>query len=205
MIHPDTELRHVNDQIGYGVFATKFIPRGTITWVRDEFDQVFSHDQVEKMAEPYQKILEKYSFVDGKGKIVLCWDLARFMNHSCEATCLSAGYEFEISIRDIQAGEELTDDYGTLNLEDRFLCACNTPGCRKEILPDDLLRYSETWDRRVQAVFPMLLKVKQPLWNLLKEKDEVHEVLRNMDQMRSSRFNYYPNGKSHLLNGAAIR
>ena len=203
MIHPDTELRHVNDQIGYGVFATKFIPRGTITWVRDEFDQVFSHDQVEKMSEPHQKILEKYSFVDGKGKIILCWDLARFMNHSCEATCLSGGYEFEVAIRDIQPGEELTDDYGTLNLQEKFLCACNRPGCRKEILPDDLLRYSETWDQRVQSVFPMLLRVDQPLWSFLKEKDEIQGVLRNSDPMRSSRHNYYPNGKRVDLNGAA--
>lgn len=35
MIHPDTELRFINPEIGYGVFATQFIPRGTITWVRE--------------------------------------------------------------------------------------------------------------------------------------------------------------------------
>jgi hypothetical protein len=30
MIHPDTELRRVNDLIGYCVFAIRPIPRGTI-------------------------------------------------------------------------------------------------------------------------------------------------------------------------------
>ena len=40
MIHPDTELRYVNDAIGYGVFATRHIPCGTITWVRDHLDQI---------------------------------------------------------------------------------------------------------------------------------------------------------------------
>lgn len=31
VIHPDTELRFVNPDIGYGVFATRFIPKGSIT------------------------------------------------------------------------------------------------------------------------------------------------------------------------------
>jgi hypothetical protein len=49
MIHPDTELRYVNDIIGYGVFATRLIPRGTITWVQDELYQVFP---LQKLAQP---------------------------------------------------------------------------------------------------------------------------------------------------------
>jgi len=32
MIHPDTELRLSNPRIGLGVFATHFIPKGTLTW-----------------------------------------------------------------------------------------------------------------------------------------------------------------------------
>ena len=28
MIHPDTELRYINEVFGYGVFATSFIPKG---------------------------------------------------------------------------------------------------------------------------------------------------------------------------------
>jgi len=36
MIHPDTEVRFINDEIGYGVVAKKLIPKGTITWVQDD-------------------------------------------------------------------------------------------------------------------------------------------------------------------------
>jgi hypothetical protein len=36
MIHPWTELRFINDSIGYGVFATQFIPKGTIVWALDD-------------------------------------------------------------------------------------------------------------------------------------------------------------------------
>jgi hypothetical protein len=42
MIHPDTELRFINEKIGHGVVATKFIPKGTITWVLDKLDRVFT-------------------------------------------------------------------------------------------------------------------------------------------------------------------
>jgi len=77
MLHPHTELRFINKQIGYGVVATHFIPRGTVTWVRDDFDQAFSAAQVERMAPLYHDIVAKYCFVDSRGDFILCWDLAR--------------------------------------------------------------------------------------------------------------------------------
>ena len=54
MIHPDTELRFINDKIGYGVVATKFIPKGTITWVLDKVDRFFTPSQVIQMDPLYQ-------------------------------------------------------------------------------------------------------------------------------------------------------
>ena len=123
MIHPDTELKFVSDEIGYGLFATRRIPRGTITWVRDDFDMAFTHAEVERMSPTYRAIVDKYTFIDARGLYLLCWDLARFVNHACDATCLSAGYDFEIAVRDIEAGEQITDDYGTLNLQHEFAIA----------------------------------------------------------------------------------
>ncbi len=114
MLHPHTELRFINEQIGHGVVATPLIPRGTITWVRDDLDQAFCIEQVKSMAPVYRDIIAKYCFVDAKGNFVLCWDLARYINHSCDPTCRSAGYDFEVAVRDIHPGEELTDDYGSL-------------------------------------------------------------------------------------------
>jgi hypothetical protein len=38
MIHPHTCIRYVNPQIGYGVFATAFIPKGTIVYVKDDLE-----------------------------------------------------------------------------------------------------------------------------------------------------------------------
>lgn len=192
MFHPDTELKFISDTMGYGVFATRFIPRGTITWVRDELDQTFTVEQVRRMQPEYRQLVEKYTFVDAQGRLVLCWDHARFVNHSCAANCLSAGYDFEFAIRDIAPGEELTDDYGTLNLREPFACACATPACRKTILPDDMERLAASWDEIARKIFPLIPTVSQPLWIFLQEKAEVEAALRNGSGPRSIRWNYSP-------------
>jgi hypothetical protein len=192
MLHPHTELRHVNKQIGYGVFATQFIPKGTITWVRDELDQTFAPHEILGFRKEYQDLLEKYTFIDRTGNAVLCWDLARYMNHSCDANCLGAGYEFEIAIRDIRAGEELTDDYGTLNIRDLFPCFCLHQKCRKLIRPDDLTRLWEDWDGKLRSAFPLIGEIDQPLIGFVRDLADVEEVSLRPEKMRSCRFNYYP-------------
>jgi uncharacterized protein len=204
MIHPDTELRYVNDVIGYGVFATRHIPRGTITWVRDELDQAFTPDQVLRMSDLHKQVLDKYAYLDRHGDLILCWDNARFMNHSCEATCLSAGYDFEVAVRDVLPGEELTDDYGTLNLETSFLCACSLATCRGEIEPEDNIRNADRWDELLREAFPAIRRVPQPLWAAVSERDKSDVLVASADvaRMRSCRFHHLYNGKVH---SAAIR
>jgi hypothetical protein len=199
MIHPHTELRFINDQIGYGVVATQLIPRGTITWVRDEFDQAFSAMRLESMAPLYRDIAAKYCFVDAKGDYILCWDLARYVNHSCAPSCRSAGYDFELAVRDIQPGEELTDDYGSLNIEYDFVCFCAAALCREKIRPDDLLRYAGVWDLLVAEPFQLIPTVPQPLWHLVKEKEVVEAVLANKMPMASCQQNYYAGPMLHNL------
>jgi hypothetical protein len=192
MLHPHTELRHVNDRIGYGIFATRRIPKGTITWVRDDLDQTFTLEEIGQFTPEYQEILEKYCFIDRNGKAVLCWDLARFMNHSCEANCIGAGYEFEVAVRDIEKGEELTDDYGTLNLLESFPCLCGRSGCRKVVEPDDLMRYWEGWDEQLRSAFACITELEQPLKGFLRSPVELQEATADPSKMRSCRFNYYP-------------
>ena len=38
MIHPHTRIHFINEEMGYGVFATQFIPKGTITYVKDSLE-----------------------------------------------------------------------------------------------------------------------------------------------------------------------
>ena len=168
------------------------IPKGTIIWVRDDLDQTFTAEEVANLEEPYRQVLDNYTFVDAKGLMVLCWDHSRFFNHSCEANCLSAGYDFELAIRYIEADEELTDDYGTLNLREPFQCACQSARCRRQIAPDDIERWAETWDGLVRRVFPLIPQLSQPLWPLFREKGLVELALKHPEQLRSIRCNYSP-------------
>ena len=190
MLHPDTELRWIDERIGYGVFATRPIPRGTITWVRDELDQVIRPERLVRLPERMRQTVDKYSFVDRDGDYVLCWDVARFLNHACEATCLSPGFDFEIAVRDVSVGGQITDDYGTLNVDVEFECLCGSPGCRRVIRPDDLLVYGAEWDKLIGAAFPALRTVAQPLWELVREKEEVGYALAGAAPVPSCRSNY---------------
>lgn len=191
MLHPHTRLQFINDQIGYGVVATQLIPRGSITWVRDDLDQTFSAAQVELMPATYREIIDKYCFVDAKGSFVLCWDLARYLNHSCDPSCRSAGYDFEIAVRDIHPDEELTDDYGSLNLLYDFVCCCTSPSCRKTIHPGDLLKYVDLWDQSIAEPFRLIPTLPQPLWHLVKEKEAVEAALAGRLPIASCQKNYY--------------
>jgi hypothetical protein len=177
MVHPDTELRHINDKVGYGVVATHFIPRGTITWASDVLDQKFQPSFQRTLAPILRELVEKYSYVNAAGESVLCWDHARFINHSCDATSLSPGFDFEIAVRDIQAGEQLTDEYGSLNITDSFTCHCLSPRCRNLVQPNDIEKCGHDWDQLVGASFPLIRTVVQPLWTLVAERQQVEQVL----------------------------
>src|SRR3954454_6311543 len=100
MIHPASELRFISPEIGHGVFAREFIPRGTITWVLDELDQILSPGRVERLAECQRELVDRYAYVDAGGNHVLCWDLGRYMNHACDPATRGVGPWFDIAVRD---------------------------------------------------------------------------------------------------------
>ncbi len=166
MIHPATELRFINNEIGYGVVAIDFIPKGTITWVLDKLDREFTGLELMEFDEIYQQILSKYCFRNNAGKFVLCWDNGRFVNHSFRSNCLSTAYDFELAVRDIHPGEELTDDYGYLNITEPFK-GKDEGSRRKYVYPDDLLKYHKVWDKKLLAAFKHIPRVDQPLQELL--------------------------------------
>jgi len=203
MIHPDTELRLINEQIGYGVVALKPIPQGTITWALDKLDRTFTPQQVTAMDALYQKVLDKYTYRNSQGNYILCWDNARFVNHSSNANCLTTAYEFEIAIRDIAAGEELTDDYGYLNLEEPFHVVPEPGSDRTVIYPDDLLRFYPEWDEKLLNAFPRILEVSQPLLQLLDTplQEKVRAIAVGKMKMDSILNCHFRNGKVHGLNG----
>lgn len=198
MIHPSTELTFINDQKGYGVVATEFIPAGTITWVQDKLDRAFTKEDLEKLEPIYQDIIETYTFRNNKGHYILCWDMGRFVNHSFNSNCLTTAYDFEIAIRDIQKGEELTDDYGYLNITEPFR-GIDEGTKRKIVYPDDLIKYYKVWDKKIQKVFRNIGTVEQPLKKILSPGlwEKIEKINAGELEIESILNNYY-NQKAKL-------
>jgi len=192
MIHPHTELRFINEEVGHGVVATQLIPRGTITWVLDTLDRELSPHEVDAMEPAYQELIDIYAYRNGKGNFILCWDHARFVNHSFRSNCLTTAYDFEIAIRDIQPGEQLTDDYGYLNISSPFRAASEGTK-RKVVYPDDTLKYHRTWDKKVSDAFKHIRKHHQPLLHLLSpsQHQAIEGVLEGYHPMESILTTYY--------------
>lgn len=194
MIHPHTRLEWINDKKGFGVVATRLIPKGSITWVQDELDTVFPADMPQRLKPLSRAMLDKYSFRNNRGEFILCWDIAKYVNHSFKSNCLSTAYNFEVAIRDILPGEELTDDYGYLNLTESFIPE-DEGSERKSVEPDDILRCYPEWDRELLKIFPLIPETDQPLYELLDEKvkSEILEVAQGKKQMPSTKnLHYYP-------------
>ena len=163
MIHPNTKIQHINDQIGYGVFATEFIPKGTITYVKDSLELEISQADFSKHSPEMQEQIEKYSYIDEKGNRIVSWDFAKYVNHCCDCNTMSTGYGFEIAIRDIQIGEQITDEYGMFNMTDQMFLECSRPNCSGMVGHTDLDKYYEEWDRKVQPALMAYAHVDQPL------------------------------------------
>jgi hypothetical protein len=196
MIHPDTELRFIDREVGHGVFATRFIPRGTITWALDEFDQVLAPAQVAALAPAQRAQVEEYAYVDARGNYVLCWDLGRYVNHACAPTSRGVGPAFEIAVRNVWPGEQLTSDYAELNITAAFRCRCGSPRCRGIVRADDLLLHWREWDAVVAAAVPWLKRVPQPLAPFVEA--DVLEALRSGRDGVPSRRHYYAAGRNSV-------
>ena len=200
MIHPDTELKFIGPEIGYGVVATGFIPKGTITWILDPLDQVFTLDEINKLDPIFREKLDVYSYRDGQGNFILCWDNSRFINHSFHSNCITTAYNFELAVKDIQPGEELTDDYGYLNVMHPFVCLPEPDTARTIVMPDDLLHFHSIWDEKLVGAFRNFDKVKQPFLHLINPrfKEKVLSIAAGKTEMDSI-LNCYYSGKANTF------
>lgn len=163
MLHPASELKFINDEIGFGVFATAFIPAGTITYIKDPLEIIVPESSSFLSIPEYRDCLIKYSYADPDGTRVMSWDIARFMNHCCESNTLTTGYNFEIAVRDIKAGDQITDDYGLFIGDESLVCSCGAPGCRGVISSDNFDMNVHDWDKKLKEAFTHFRNAEQPL------------------------------------------
>lgn len=167
MIHPKTTLKFINDQVGYGVFATEFIPEGTVVYVKDKWEITLSKSEYLTLSKEIQDIFEKYSYIDENGCRIISWDIAKYVNHCCYPNTISTGYGFEIAIRDILPDEEITDEYGIFNLVHEIELLCDKPDCRNVVRAEDFDQYFRYWDEKIKKSLAKFYMVNQPLLSLI--------------------------------------
>lgn len=193
MIHPHTELRLISAEIGLGPVATRFIPKGTIAWVLDPFDIVMTPEQVQALTPPFAEIAGRYAYLDPNGSSILCWDHARYMNHHCNPAVRGVTPTFQITVRDVQAGEELTCEYAECNI-DGLNCQCGAPNCRGVVRGEDLLQFGDEWEAEVRAALADSLTVPQPLWRYLLDPEPARAVMEGRTPPLPMRDFYFPGG-----------
>lgn len=175
MMHPSSVIRFVSQTAGYGVFATEFIPLGTIIFVQDLLDLELSIEHSHSLPATYQEVVKRYSYINSKGKYVLCWDQGKYVNHCCQPNTMTTGYDFEIAIQDIYPGDEITDDYGLFNLEEELQLVCSKKHCRGAIRQNDWMGLLDEWDQKVRHALSYVKQVEQPLEDFIER--EVYEKL----------------------------
>ena len=170
MIHPNTALRWIDDRIGFGVFATEALPMGTLLVIPDLFDQRISLASYLALDPLLQSRAGHFMYRDTEQTVLLSWDHARYLNHSCNANSLLTPFGFELVVRDIAPDEEICTDYGALNLLEPLTLDCNCRQCRITLYPDDRVTMAPIWDEQINRALKRSAMLDQPLAHLLSEE-----------------------------------
>lgn len=106
--------------------------------------------------ERYQDLLATYLFGIGDGSVVIDGHgTAMFINHSCEPNCETDetdGRVWIVSIRDIEAGEELTYDYNLYDGDESdAVCNCGSKNCRRTMYSAEEIRRRQRARRSASA------------------------------------------------------
>lgn len=103
---------------GVGLFAATHLPAGTVVWeFHDSVDWRIKPEEFALFPEPHRSRLRHYLYLDESGFFVLCGDNGKFMNHADYPNCDDSNGVQTVTLRDIEAGEELTCDYRQFDVD----------------------------------------------------------------------------------------
>ncbi len=159
-----------------GIFATQFIPKGTIVHFLCKKCGTWSLKEMARLSKPriLQVLTHEYP-------TKYCDRRLGYINHSCNPKIMETQKGFDIVVRDIAKGEEATEDYRIFNEEKHFDggCKCGEKNCMKNTTyrspaPKKLRRF---WDGEIRSAMRLIPDVKQPLKKeLLKEHPELRRL-----------------------------
>ena len=100
---------------GVGIFAAEKIPAGTRIWeLEPAFDRLIRRGDVAGLPPVIQAFVERYSYPypHDPERLIVELDNGRFMNHSDAPNTVFSDPDAGYTLCDIDAGEELTCNYG---------------------------------------------------------------------------------------------
>jgi len=97
---------------GKGLISRELIPANTVVWVlRPGFDVELTREQYDELSPCCRDQVAKYVYTDmATGKLILCSDDAKYMNHSDAPNTRTDG-DKTIALVDIRPGVEITCNY----------------------------------------------------------------------------------------------
>lgn len=165
------EVRKTKNK-GLGLFATQFIPKGTIVCFECEKCKKIRIRDIEKLNQEKIEFLRDYGYTFGDSHIHIDCDEAKHMNHSCDSNVLlmDSNRYIDIVVKDIRKGQEATYDYRQFALNDfdfvykGMKCECNNPNCCKLLYLDkSLIHLKEKWSQEIKSALSNIYKIEQPL------------------------------------------
>lgn len=101
---------------GIGLFASEFIPKGTLIWKHEYgFDSVISDEKKLSLPKLSQDFIEFFYYYKKDFGWTILGDNSRFINHSENPNTDSQEFFTTVSNKDIQEGEEILENYYHFN------------------------------------------------------------------------------------------
>ena len=163
-----------------GLFATQFIPKGTITDFRCQKCGFYSKEELARLPKKELDFVMDHEILNLKTGLYskFCDKRMLYDNHSCNANTL--GFKgLGITVKDIKKGEECTSDYrrnGEGPVHFPGGCKCGAENCIEKSTwrPPASKKLRKFWDDEIRTAIKLIPHVKQPLkGKLLKERPEL--------------------------------
>jgi hypothetical protein len=173
------EIKDTKDR-GKGLFAKDFIPKGTIVHFECSKCKTRTDEETNRLPENELEWVLDHEYRGPDGLLSdVCNKNILYMNHSCNSNILFHEDGFDVAVRDIKKGEEVTYDYRFFFGESDMECDCGEPNCAKVIeyihpVPVELKKF---WQRKLKRVMRLVNQVKQPLKpELLKQYNDLYYI-----------------------------
>lgn len=135
MLHPNVVVSQNEVIEGKGLVASGFIAKGEVVSKLEPNQRTYRIDYVLGLSQEQQDAYMHYCYQCDEENVVCEDGDEKYMNHSCDPNTWWLDDETIIARRDIQAGEEITYDYATTDVDVPFEmeCRCGEDKCRGTI------------------------------------------------------------------------